>query len=655
MSTYLGFSAALISTGYTPQSLQDTFSGLLSGFGWQIIRKSVLATSVIGTITNPSNAMSIDSSTTSATSATLPIYLGANIAAGFTPVTMYLQSDNNNSMNTAPTTFTLDWSTDGSTWNTLQSFSGQINWNQAERRKYTISGAVSETYWRINVTAVQSGTSCYIGDWILEDASGNWLVGSAGSNFFDCIPPLGETIGNSNSREFIRWYFNNTGTTISLRAMQELLIPLPQAISYWSATAGAATCSITIGGQTTSFTGTTGNTSLQNTRGLYEACKVSANSNFSNKYWVWYANQAYGGNASPGAFMSIQQIPAMNETITGSAITAGQKTLSVWSVPLVQGCQFSGAPSITLDVYNGFVYYLSVSRRGITLAGKTYTTYYTPIHCVYMDNTTANTQVPVADLAAYGLPCTPIELFVGTDTGVVNCDTQAYATHCWAITFNSSSQSFSYGVDVYNSNNNITSIFSHHLIAAQMQDLTLSNIAGMSGGNTTLELAGEGYYAGGDSGNAFQIHRVGAAGASQPGTDTWVCLNTNYGYPYVRRAGPYCVNLDWFKFTGTSPANEQILVSSSIDYTTTVSITGIKTDSSIAVSNTSGFPYSGWIILEGEIIQYSSSTSTSFDGCTRGMYNTMAVAPIVGTTIYIGAWFIFISLGLIHTGYQIPA
>jgi hypothetical protein len=652
MSTHLGFSAALISIGYTQQSLQDTFSGLLSGWGWQIIRKSIPATSVVGTMTNPTYAMTLDTPTQSATSTTLPIYVGANIAAGFTPVTMYLQSDNNNSMNTAPTTFTLDWSTDGSTWNTLQSFSGQINWNQSERRKFTISGAASKTYWRINVTAVQSGTSCYIGDWILEDASGNWLVGPAGFNFFDCIPPSSETIGDSTSREFIRWYFNLA--TIYLRAMQELLIPLPQAISYINTTAGAITTSITIGGQTVSYTGVTGASSLQNARGLYEACKASASSNFSNKYWVWYANQAYGTNLSPGPFMSIQITPAMNETITASNTTASQKSLSVWSVPLVQGCQFSGSPSITLDQLNGFIYYLSANKRGLTFAGKTTTTYYTPIHCAYMDNTTAITQVPVADLAAYGLPCTPIELFVGTDSAIGNCDTQAYATHCWAIPFNSSGQSFSYGVDVYNSSNSITSIFSHHLIACQMQDLTLSNTAGLSANNTVLELAGEGYYVSGDSGNAFQIHRVGAAGANQPSVDTWVCLNINYGYPYVRRTGPYCVNLDWFKFTGTSPANEQILVSSSIDYTTTVSVLETKTASSITVSNTSGFPYSGWIVLEGEIIQYSSSTSTSFDGCTRGMYNTMPVAPLVGTTVYIGTWFIFMNLGLICTGYQVP-
>ena len=132
MSTFLAWDAALISPGYTTTSLQNTFAGLLSTAGWQILRKAVLPTSVVGTFTNPTYALDMLAST--AASGTIPMYVGCNIATGFTPTVMYVQAEWASGPNYSPLTFTLDYSSNGSSWTTLQTFTGQANWSYGERR-----------------------------------------------------------------------------------------------------------------------------------------------------------------------------------------------------------------------------------------------------------------------------------------------------------------------------------------------------------------------------------------------------------------------------------------------------------------------------------------------------------------------------------------
>ena len=46
----------------------------------------------------------------------------------------------------------------------------------------------------------------------------------------------------------------------------------------------------------------------------------------------------------------------------------------------------------------------------------------------------------------------------------------------------------------------------------------------------------------------------------------------------------------------------------------------------ITVNSTSGFPLTGHIVIEDEVIVYTSTTSTTFTGCTRGQDGTTAAA-----------------------------
>lgn len=71
------------------------------------------------------------------------------------------------------------------------------------------------------------------------------------------------------------------------------------------------------------------------------------------------------------------------------------------------------------------------------------------------------------------------------------------------------------------------------------------------------------------------------------------------------------------------------------DGTTTLSagITNVST-TPISVASTDGFPASGYILIGSEIIQYTTKTSTTFDGTiTRGVLGTTNVAHSLGAAI----------------------
>jgi hypothetical protein len=431
----------------------------------------------------------------------------------------------------------------------------------------------------------------------------------------------------------------------------ELLTNLPQMQSVDTATAGAVTVSVTIGGSTVSYVGNAGSTAAQNLRGLYEALAASANANFTPWYWIWFPATA---TQTGTGILAIQKTPAMNvATFTSSNCTVRSRGSSVINTPLPQLIQSSRPDlALTIDLINGFIYFLQVCARGIALAIKTNTNYYTPIHMCYGSNTEALAQLPVADLAPYGLPCFPIELFVGTSDVVANSGGTGYISHWWGIAGNYSF--FPLGVNYFNVDYTADaslSAFSHHIAPSFLQDFAL-NPNYLSGLNATGALmTGEGLVSGADpAGGMYSIHRL----SSSPGTVS-VTFNVAQGW-YGRFTAPYLSGLDWYKFTGTAPANEQLLVGPSNDFTTTISSGGTSIDSSISVASTTGFPASGWLVIDGEVIQYTGvSGGNTFTGCTRGMYNSSSVTLFTGTKVYIGAWWVFIVAGLVFCGYQIPS
>lgn len=66
--------------------------------------------------------------------------------------------------------------------------------------------------------------------------------------------------------------------------------------------------------------------------------------------------------------------------------------------------------------------------------------------------------------------------------------------------------------------------------------------------------------------------------------------------------------------------------------TLSTSISNVST-TPIVVASTTGFPSSGWILIENEIISYTAKTSTTFTGITRGVLGTTNVAHTAGLKV----------------------
>src|SRR3990172_8521706 len=68
--------------------------------------------------------------------------------------------------------------------------------------------------------------------------------------------------------------------------------------------------------------------------------------------------------------------------------------------------------------------------------------------------------------------------------------------------------------------------------------------------------------------------------------------------------------------------------------TTTISSNTDATTTTISATSTSGFPATGRIRIDNELIDYTGKTGTTFTGCTRGVSSTTAVSHISGAKVY---------------------
>jgi hypothetical protein len=629
MSQFLGAESFLIALGASIQDVQNTFKASLTSYGWQVLHESIPPLAVLGTITTPANAFDLTSSAAGDNSA-LPRWVGCRMASPFTPTIMYLWGGDNSGQSQAyynPQTFSLDWSDDGVTWSggvtggTLQTWTNEMLWFTGERRKFIVSGATPHAYWRLNITAKGTGTYCLVNQWMLENAAGQVI---SSQNFIDFIPPSDQAIGDSKAREAVRMQFNGGG--ISMGPVQELLTGIGQQILVSGATAGAVTVSLTINGVTVSYTGSAPNTTNDNNRGLFDALKASVDANFTDWKWTW-----------------VGYIHGQRNTVASNIVpTVANCTLyfpGCSASPQMQYAGIATPEAITIDLINGFVYYLQVNKRGLALGTKTNLGFYGPMHACYGDNATAVAQVPATD---YGPNCTVMELVVGYDDVAANTGAVGRFSHYWGDT---NTSTYVGGYIDYSVN------FCGHAFTRQnhpniIQDWS-NSVAGAGGlNNPWIVLRGEGLFTGADSGVAWAVHRM----ACDPDTS----------YPYVngggysaRCVGPVFSGLDWYRFVGTLN-NEQMVLAPHTDFETKVTGTLLATDLSIPVTSTAGFPASGWISIQGEIIQYTSKDATHFLGCTRGKYATVAYKQYDQTLVSIVGWYVKINTGLIFWGYQKP-
>lgn len=636
MSSFLGFESFLIPLGASIQDVQDIFESALTSYGWQVQRRAKPPLAILGTIPNPANAFDMVDSTY-AGYYVVACTLGIQMAAAFTPTAMFILGENSAATG-APSTFTLDYSDDGISWTTLQTWNNEINWTNWEQREYAVTGAVAHTYWRLNITANNGATGTYIADWALEDAASNRITTNP---FLDLIPPATETIGNADAMEVLRLEFGSN--TLRFRGLQYARAAQPQVIGLWQKTAGAVACALTINGVTISGAmGNVSSTAQQNLRSLYEAIRASADPTFLDWNWEYQKPSPQGAGDPNDYIYGVRKTLASNIVITPN-LNVNAATLGSYSAAFPQGVNATNPANCTLttDLVNGFIYYLQVNARGIGLATKTNSAFFGPIHACYGDHAKALSALPNS---GWSLRCTPIELMIGWDDVAANAGSTARTTHYWAVT-EATGQTTQNIVSTYGS---AGTAFGKLVTKSKILDLSLAPGAY---GEFTAGLWGSNLFSGGDAiGNDFQVHRVSTTGESLS-SSSWVVSASSSN---VRLAVP-CLDLqDWYKFVGTATDEALLLVADTVAITSLTANVGVG-DVTVNVSSTAGFQSAGFVVIESEIVQYTGITASAFTGCTRGKYGSQAAAHFAGDAVGQGLWFTKINGGALFCGYVKPS
>ena len=634
MSEFLGFESFLVPLGASIQDVQDTFESALTSAGWQLQRRAKPPLAILGTIPNPANALDMVDSTYAGYYVVV-CNIGIQMAAPFTPCAMAITGEAG-AASDAPKAFSLDYSDDGNSWTTMQSWADEGNWTPWEQRRYLVPGASAHAYWRLSVTENNGSAGTYFSEWALEDAALNKVTSN---QFIDIIPPATETIGNADAMDVLRLEFGDN--YIRLRGLQYARSAVPQVIAIWQKTAGEVAGSVEIGGVTvTGATGTSGSTAKQNLRALYEAIRASSDANFLD--WTWeYQRPAPQNSGDDNDYIyGVRKTLAPNIAITPSA-TVSAGICGSYSAAGAQSVNVSNPATCTLttDLANGFIYYLQVNARGIALATKTNSAYYGPIHACYANNAKALAALPAS---GWAVECTPIELLIGWDGGPTYCNSEGRATHYWGMSERTSGTA----QDIVTYGNKAGTPFGKLLAKSKVMDISLPPGAYYE---ITAALSGSSLFAGADAvGNDFQVHRVSGIGESighPPSIGETTQLTTVL---------PCLEVSDWYKFVGTATDEALLLVADTVAIAA-MSAAVSEAVATIPVVSTAGFQAAGFLVLEGEIIQYTGTTDTTFTGCTRGKYGTTATAHFLGDAVSQGLWITKINGGALFCGYEKPS
>ena len=650
MSTFKGFESFLIALGTTVPQMQTQFEASMNSYGWQTQIRTLNPVAVSGTLTNAANAVDGDMSTYAGGSASGNIVV--QMAANFTPSQMYVFCENGGPSSgtgfgsmpgQAPKQITLDYSDDGAAWTTLQSWTNEINWGPNQGRLYTITGAAGHKYWRLSLTNGNGG-NVYIHDWSLEDSSKN-RVGTA--NYFDIIPPNTETIGDSNGYEVVRWVFSQT--SIQLQSYQMSLVDQPQVLCFYNGTAGAVTYSVTLGSTTVSYVGTAGNTAAQNLRGLYEAIRANVSSDFTA--WTWTYDRPTPQNSDDANDYIYGWANATTNTNVAFS-KAGANGISLgtmWKAGVRPGNNPRGDATnlaITLDLINGWIYYLQVCSRGFVIASKTNSAFYGPIGAHYATNSKAVAGKPSSAFPFMRLR--PIELVLGYCNNNTTEDGNAYLCHTYGMAPSSGGPG-----DLNAPSGNVGDVFGGYAVRDRYIDAQGGSSSRIWVYTAFYTASGSNFFQGDTTtGNDFQVHRLSPiapvfanAGVATAGLSG----NTDF-----RALSPILEIQDWYKYRGTATDEALALVADTVAVTS-IGANVASGDASIQVASTSGFQSAGFVVLENEIVQYTSVDATHFLGCTRGKYGTTATAHFSGDAVSQGLWMVKINGGALFAGYQKPS
>jgi hypothetical protein len=465
---------------------------------------------------------------------------------------------------------------------------------------------------------------------ILKDDSG------ATPTVLDVIPPVTETIGDANTQEFLR--INVYASSITFTGLKKWLTAIPQQVYIKELTGGAVTCSCTLDGVTVSYTGSTGNTAVQNLMGLYGAIRDSTLAPFTGWEWEVSYPAPQNGDDTATYIFGLARVAAPDVAFTGVNVTAGILGNYVAPGYSTSAGSTQASPGVTIDLVNGFVYYFQINARGIALATKTNDGFYGPIHACWGDHAAAIAYMPVDSKFL-----SPIELIVGTDNASTAMDAVGYVNTFWVICAYT-------GALLDPTANFVTaapggSLRRNRITEAQANTYSLNNYIGAVG------LKGSGIFEGdfSKSGNDYQVHRV---------KTLW--LNVVEAGDMGLAPGQHSVIIrpgfeisDWYKFRGTATNESLLLIADTVGVTPLAS-NYTPGDATLVLTDASGFQTSGFAIINNEALQYTGKTGNTLTGITGGQYATPANRHYVGDTVCQGMWFAVINGGALFAGYNKP-
>ena len=651
MSNHLGYVADSVPLGASIADTQGIFISVLTSYGWRVVKKSLVPQSLIGSMTNLARAF--DNSDwmngECGDSSALPKTVGVLMAVGV--VVSSYEITGSNTPSQSPKNWVLEYSDDGISWTVADTIANQTGWIPKEVRSFTISGSPgSHAYWRLNISATQGGTNaCYLSELRMNTTSGFTISNICYAYF---IPPAGEDIGNAYARDLI--YMTWATTTMTIQPVKQMLQNVPSIVGVYEKTGGAVAASLTIDGVTvTGSVGSSVSSAKDNLYSLYAAIKASSDPAFTGHKWIYQRPSPMNAQDTNDWIIGVKQADvAMPSYSVNANVNMSLMTQRTKQTIQTQAYQWAGYLTLSIDLTNGFIYFMQVNSRSIAIATKTNTGLYGPIHACYADNTKALACMPES---IDPLIITTMELWVGTVGSSSEDTSTAYPACYWKIPVANNTgwvstiytNGYSGGDNVFGGGR-VRDMFTDGAGYAGYSDFEFDNSQSVISKNFYCSSS----FNGGAASDDFQIHRMGDTGV-KAGTlgESYPSYNSINGASY---ALPIVDIQDWYKNRGTFSNEALCLVADTVNHTT-LSAGLSSSATTINVGSTAGFAPIGYVVINQELIQYTGMTGTSFTGCTRGCFGTKAVQHYDADNLYQGIWFTIINGGALMAGYTKPA
>lgn len=443
---------------------------------------------------------------------------------------------------------------------------------------------------------------------------------SDANRYVDYLPPLSQTIGNTDGYEVLRIEVTST----AVRFNPYVVSNTSRLKRYTLRGATGSGAGVNVGG-TAVTVGTTNATGDAGTLALFNLLTASGDANV-NKWTYQLVNLT--ATTSDDYIIATAKLPATADNI--NAIGAANTTLQANNYvagAISPDAIGNATQSATIDLVNGFIYFLSVTDRSVGFATKTNSAFFGPIVAAYADNAAAVSQTPAG--------CVPIEL-VTLDLNAVALGAGAGAgakfTHFWGyVGGNGPTDQIR---PIYNQNRNVSSPQPEDVYAAGSYSPTISyNYGGMNTGFSSVQFN----QATGGGTNILGVSFYVGPSASTLG----VAFGPSYGLEDVT------------VFYGTAN-DEQLIFARDFTNTSTLTAAMLAGDNTLALASAAAFPASGTIIVDSETIEYTGKAGNTLTGLTRGRYGTTAAGHASGATVYMANWYAKIKGGAMLAGYVKP-